>query len=383
MTVFEQEKKKSMRSLISWILLGGIPLTAAILLYRTGILGHLFYYTAAMMCAAVFIFGAGLLIFGFGPWMKKTAVLLISVTAGLSGFQAVRTAVLGEMIEPFTVYIGGGDTYDQTADAGRTDVNIAAAVNPEKAQVVIVSVPRDTYVYNPALEGYDKLTHLGNNGIANTMSGIEELLNYDLAEDDEDYIRMDHYVLVNYTSFLSIIDIVGDITIYNPSEFTFTYDEAWHDENDPVITFPEGYITLNSEMALYYVRERKSFADGDLTRNEHQQIVLKAVIQKILDTTNIFNASKVLARVKECYETDLSDAEVLRILEKFVLNRKKLCIASYGIQGTAEQGVYCIGSDSWADVVMPDYVSLDEAWIQLNNILNGGNAEQEGGSDDE
>ena len=49
------------------------------------------------------------------------------------------------------------------------------AVNPKYKQILLVSIPRDFYVKNPALGNeLDKLTHLGNNGIENTLDGINQ-----------------------------------------------------------------------------------------------------------------------------------------------------------------------------------------------------------------
>ena len=63
--------------------------------------------------------------------------------------------------EPFVIYLGGMDEGDDPSINGRCDVNILLLVNPKVNKITTISIPRDSYVPNPAL-GYasDKLTHL-------------------------------------------------------------------------------------------------------------------------------------------------------------------------------------------------------------------------------
>ena len=60
-----------------------------------------------------------------------------------------------------------------------------------------VSVPRDSYVPNPAYNnGSDKLTHLGNDGADNSILGLEEAFG----------IEIDYYAKVNFQSLIHIVD---------------------------------------------------------------------------------------------------------------------------------------------------------------------------------
>ena len=60
----------------------------------------------------------------------------------------------------FTVYISGIDDAGSPDQMARTDVNLLMIVNPKNNHVDMVSLPRDGYIPNPALNGFnDKLTH--------------------------------------------------------------------------------------------------------------------------------------------------------------------------------------------------------------------------------
>ena len=98
----------------------------------------------------------------------------------------------------FTVYVAGEDTRSgRLSIYGRTDVDIVVNVNPVTRQVMIIGLPRDTYIPNPALNNEnDKLTHLGNDGIQNTMKGVAEYYDIDI----------DYYGVVNFNTFRYIVN---------------------------------------------------------------------------------------------------------------------------------------------------------------------------------
>ena len=62
-------------------------------------------------------------------------------------------------------------------------------VDPVNNSMTTVSVPRASYVPNPAYNnGSDKLTHLGNDGADNSILGLEEAFG----------IEIDYYAKVNF-----------------------------------------------------------------------------------------------------------------------------------------------------------------------------------------
>ncbi len=48
--------------------------------------------------------------------------------------------------EPFNIYISGIDTYGDITTVSRSDVNIVATVNPKTHQILLTTIPRDSYV---------------------------------------------------------------------------------------------------------------------------------------------------------------------------------------------------------------------------------------------
>lgn len=163
---------------------------------------------------------------------EKDTIVLSSLKFGEEEVQ--ETAAPVNQQNPFVVYVAGNDTRaNGLTTVGRTDVNMIMAVNPASRQILLVSIPRDYYIENPGLEnGIDKLTHLGNQGIRNTLDGINQKFGLNITD----------YLTTNFTHFEALVDALGGVTIDNPYAFDGDNSGDYH--------FDAGMITLNGEQAL-------------------------------------------------------------------------------------------------------------------------------------
>ena len=228
---------------------------------------------------------------------------------------------------PFTVYVAGCDTRSgRLTTYGRTDVNLILNVNPNIKQILIVGIPRDSYVLNPALDyGNDKLTHLGNNGIYNTMKGVSEYFN----------IEINYYGEVIFDTFKNIIDAVGGIDVDNPYYFT----EAGQ-------SFPEGTIHLNGTQALAYARTRYALSNGDYGRNEHQTFVLKAFIKKIMSPSILSSYNELFDALKGQFMTDMSVEDLFKLANMQLNDGGDWVIVTYHLGGNGDMcGTASMGWD--------------------------------------
>lgn len=206
-----------------------------------------------------------------------------------------------ETQKPFSIFVAGSDTRSpELSIYGRTDVDIMLTVDPVNKQALIVSIPRDYYINNPALGGLDKLTHLGNDGITNTMNGLNQFFG----------INMDSYAVVNFQTFTQIVDAIGGIDIDNPYGFTSTNGG---DINNNGFTFNQGMIHLDGNMALAYVRERYNLENGDMDRIEHQAIVLEAILDKITSKELLVHFDTLLNNLKGAVATNISIESVYKL----------------------------------------------------------------------
>ena len=166
----------------------------------------------------------------------------------------------------YNIYISGIDVAGDIGTVSRSDVNIIMTVNTNTKKILLTTTPRDTYLKIPGKgqDQYDKLTHAGMYGIQTSIATLQDLYDMDI----------DYYVRLNFTSFINIINLVGNIQVYNDQEFR-AYHGGYH--------MPKGMITLDAKKALSFVRERHHLENGDYDRGKNQEKVIEAVIKKIAD----------------------------------------------------------------------------------------------------
>ena len=194
----------------------------------------------------------------------------------------------------FIVLISGIDINGPLSLRSRSDVNILAVVNPNKGTVTLVSIPRDMYVpFSCKSDALDKLTHSGIYGINCTVNTIENFLDIDI----------NYYVRLNFTSFTKIIDVIGDIEVY--SKYAFTAGGY---------RFKSGMNTLNSQSALSFARERKSFKEGDVQRGLNQQEVIKAVIVKLVSPNTLTKIDQIVNSIADSVDTNMDGNSVQKLI---------------------------------------------------------------------
>ena len=260
--------------------------------------------------------------------------------------------------EPFTVYISGNDEYGEMSEAGRSDVNIMAVVNPKTHQILLVTTPRDYYVEIPGhSEGQkDKLTHAGLYGIDASMATLSQLYETDI----------NYFVRLNFTSLIDIVDILGGVDVY--SELAFTTGE----ESGAIVEVQEGYNHFDGEQALAFSRERHNLADGDNQRGKNQQAVITAMLKKVLSPTLLLKANSILNQISQDVQTNVSQSQINSLIRYQLNTNTKWNIKSVAAEGTGAQD-YCYSSGSeLLYVTVPDETSVNKIIDLVNVVEEGG-----------
>lgn len=258
--------------------------------------------------------------------------------------------------DPFNIYITGIDTYGSISTASRSDVNIVVTVNPKVNKVLITSIPRDYYVKLHSKKEMDKLTHAGIYGVEESVATIEDLLDIDI----------NYYVKVNFTSLIDIVDAIDGITVDSKYEFK----TGIYDSNTKVYYFKEGKNELDGKKALAFARERKAFNGGDRVRNENQQIVLKAILNKVLSKTILTKYNDLLSSLEGAFVTNLDDSEIKIFIKKQLDENKDFDISNYVLEGTdASDYTYSYKSGK-SYVMLRDEDSVDKAKDKIKEVLN-------------
>jgi polyisoprenyl-teichoic acid--peptidoglycan teichoic acid transferase len=248
--------------------------------------------------------------------------------------------------EPFSILLVGVE--NQEGGLGRSDVLLLITVNPEKKDIQMVSIPRDTLTYVPEA-GYDtKIAHsYGYGGIEPTIEAVSNFID----------VPVDYYVTTNFDGFEDIVDSLGGINVDIP--FTF---KAQLTDSLKWKTFHEGKEELNGNEALAFVRMRKEDPLGDHGRNERQQQVIKAIIEKGTSFGSITKTDEVLEDLGENVKTNIPPSKFLSFV-KLYTKMKDTQINQLKIDGYDDYidgGYYYI----------PDMDSIDETSKQLNDTLD-------------
>lgn len=232
--------------------------------------------------------------------------------------------------EPFNVYISGIDVEGDIGTVSRSDVNMIATVNPVTNEVLLTAIPRDYYVTLPTKNAQDKLTHAGLYGIQETIGAVEGVMGIDI----------NYFVRVNYTTVVKLVDAMGGIEVNSP--YAFTTSGMQHLNGH---TFVKGINKLDGNAALAFCRERKSFSNGDMQRNENQQLVMEAIIKKAVNSTAILTKyTSILDAVSENMQTNMSMEEMASLIKMQLDIMPSWDIQKHSIKGINGWGAcYALG----------------------------------------
>ena len=99
--------------------------------------------------------------------------------------------------------------------------------------------------------------------------------------------------------------------------------------------FKKGLNHLDGDAALSFVRERHSFADGDITRGENQMIVLEALIKKAMSPKIITSYTKFLDVLDDAMITNMTKREITDFIKKEISKPSSYNIETVNLNGTS------------------------------------------------
>jgi LCP family protein required for cell wall assembly len=167
---------------------------------------------------------------------------------------------------------------DEKANAGsRTDTIILMHIQADHKHAYLISIPRDSYLPIPG-HGKDKINAaFAFGGLPLVIRTVEGFTN----------VHIDHLALIDFGGFQQVTDALGGVDMY--------VDQTIQSIHPPGRIFTQGNHHFNGAEALDYVRQRYQFADGDITREKHQQLFLKAVMDKAASSGTLTNPAKLNA----------------------------------------------------------------------------------------
>jgi LCP family protein required for cell wall assembly len=206
----------------------------------------------------------------------------------------------------------------------RTDVNLLVTVNFQLKTINMTSFPRDLYVYIPGY-GQDRINAIQPRGGFPLSAAAYE---YNFG------VRPDYYLMLEFSGFTNIIDMLGGINVQVAQQLTDQRDGYGY------YTVYPGIVHMNGETALWYVRARYTTSDFDRTRR--QQEVMLAVVDRMIKLDMIPKIPDLYTQYQNMVSTDLALEDIIPLVP----------LASEFFQGNI--GRYAIGSSHVSQWVTSD-----------------------------
>lgn len=242
--------------------------------------------------------------------------------------------------EPFTMLLMGTDVI---LDSYNADTLMVLSLNPKTLKVTMLSIPRDTYTTIACTGGKHKINASGWYGDSCVVKTVSKYLGIDI----------DYYAKINFLGIVDLVDTLGGVEVEVP--YSLCEQNSRREFGSSMIFVDEGLQTLNGEQALALSRNRhywkgmcpaKYTSDGnrsDLTRGQNQQLVIKAIVSKLLSVRDLNQFYDILDTVGDNMSTNMSRETILsfynvgkNIVKKFntsntdeLVNIEKLTFKSY------------------------------------------------------
>ncbi|MEI7032487.1 LCP family protein [Streptomyces pratensis] len=165
-----------------------------------------------------------------------------------------------------------------------TDTIMLIHLSADKQRASVVSLPRDSYAEIPAhtdrTTGEQHASHpvklnaaYAEGGPTLTVRTVEHMTG----------VKIDHYLEVDFTSFMKTVDAVGGVEICTALPMKDTYSG---------LDLPAGSHELDGGQALQYVRARHVDGGSDLGRMQRQQKFVAALIEQVTSSGVLLNPVK-------------------------------------------------------------------------------------------
>lgn len=217
--------------------------------------------------------------------------------------------------EPFSLLLMGVDARPgQTR--GRSDTLIYTVVRPKDGNVLMVSIPRDSYADIVGKNKKDKITHAyAFGGPEMAVNSVAKLLN----------AKVDHYASINFEGFVQAVDTLGGISL------PITKDIVNKGKDHEKFTIKANKESYSGQEALNYVRYRED-AGGDVARTERNRVFLESLLHKASSLQEWDKIPDLLGIVGDNFRTDLPPSSLTDVAAQFLQTDHR--IQSYTLKGS-------------------------------------------------
>lgn len=241
-----------------------------------------------------------------------------------------------------------GEDNSGDSSTGRSDVMMILSYNQGTKGIKVVSLLRDTWVYIPGRDTWNRLnTAFRFGGIGLAINTINDNFGLDI----QFYMRTD------FENLVGLVDELGglDLTL-TANEIEFYNNRS--DNPYTIVPGPNGYCHLNGQQVLMHCRNR-TIGNGDWSRTERQRAVMNAFYARALQENDTAGLTSLMYRLMGYVETNMSPWQMISIGTSVVFDGR----------GGMERGtVPCPGSweyayEGRAAVIKIDF-DLNKQWLR-------------------
>ncbi len=212
------------------------------------------------------------------------------------------------------VLVLGVDRRPDSGEEGagvRSDTMMLVRLDPSTGDVKLLSIPRDLLVeIKPGEENRINAAY--------SFGGIDETIP---AVENYTGIPIDHYAIVDFQGFESVINAMGGVKVDIKGQFPST----WH--------MNEGVKHLNGRRALMYARYRDT-PDGDLGRIARQQQMVAALRSQALKWNTVKKMPEIAATINKNVQTDMGLSDGMSLGRILIKQGRHATMTSAQLKGT-------------------------------------------------
>lgn len=202
-----------------------------------------------------------------------------------------------------------GDDGRTESDTGRSDSMMILSYNRATGQVKIVSLLRDTWIYIPGREKWNRINtayRFGGVGLAiNTIN-----TNFDL--------DIQYYMLVHFDDIISITDSVGGIDV-ELDDREVEYINAYSGSPNH-LEGGAGMHHLDGLQVFRHSRNRR-LGNGDWSRTERQRSIMKAFFERAKKEKNASSLASLMYGLMDYVETNMSPWQMISLGQSIVFGK--------------------------------------------------------------
>ncbi len=186
----------------------------------------------------------------------------------------------------------------KVAAGKRSDTILLVHISKNRDRASIISIPRDSYALIPSW------TDSSGNVRSETYSKINSAFAWGDAPlliktfESMSNVRIDHYIEVDFTGFVRIVDALGGVEICTPRAIS---DSKSH------LNLEAGRHQLDGIDSLKYVRARSFDGTADLGRMKRQQQFVSTILREVTSAGVLLNPLKMTKLLNSAFDSVITD----------------------------------------------------------------------------